>query len=67
MVKGKFHITYDFIGNIFRASTRGSSPGNHSLLDGVYAFIGSVRSFSDYVLYHHIYLACSDCSAVVAS
>ncbi|KAI0821010.1 oxidoreductase [Irpex lacteus] len=42
VVKGKFHITYDFIGNIFRASTRGSSPGNHSLLDGIYAFIGSI-------------------------
>ncbi|KAI0689747.1 oxidoreductase [Cytidiella melzeri] len=39
--KGHFHITYDFIGNIFRASTRGSSPGNSSLLDQIYAFIGA--------------------------
>ncbi|KAI0090584.1 oxidoreductase [Irpex rosettiformis] len=40
--KGMFHITYDFIGNVFRASTRGSSPGNSSLLSQIYAFIGAI-------------------------
>ncbi|PSR73882.1 hypothetical protein PHLCEN_2v10302 [Hermanssonia centrifuga] len=40
--KGQFHITYDFIGNVFRASTRGSSPGNNSLLDQVYSMIGAI-------------------------
>lgn len=44
--KGKFHITYGFIGNTFRASTRGSSPGNSSLLDQVYMLIGMVRPSS---------------------
>lgn len=45
--RGRFHITYDFIGNVFRASTRGSSPGNHGLLDGLYNLIGAVRGHSD--------------------
>lgn len=40
--KGKFHITYDFIGHTFQASTRGSSPGNSGLLDQLYALIGAV-------------------------
>ena len=44
MIAGKFHITYDFIGNVFRSSTRGSSPGNYSLLDHCYAIIGAVSS-----------------------
>ena len=42
IAKGKFHITYDFISNVFRASSRGSSPGNSSLLSQIYAFIGAV-------------------------
>ena len=41
---GRFHITYGFIGNVFRASTRGSSPGSNGLLDQIYAFIGMVSS-----------------------
>ena len=42
--KGKFHITYDFIGNVFRASTRGSSPGNNGFMDQIYNIIGAVRT-----------------------
>jgi len=39
--KGEFHITYNFILNVFRASSRGSSPGNNFLIDGLYALIGA--------------------------
>ncbi|KAI0343504.1 oxidoreductase [Trametopsis cervina] len=42
VAKGKFHITYDFIGNVFRASSRGSSPGNHGLLDQIYSAIAAI-------------------------
>ncbi|KAI0071744.1 oxidoreductase [Panus rudis PR-1116 ss-1] len=38
--RGNFHITYDFIGNVFRASTRGSSPGNNVFVDTIYGLIG---------------------------
>lgn len=41
--KGDFHITYDFIGNVFRSSTRGSSPGNNFFMDAIYGIIGYVR------------------------
>ncbi|KAK7470577.1 3-dehydrosphinganine reductase [Stygiomarasmius scandens] len=40
--RGDFHITMDFIGNIFRSSTRGSSPHNNVFLDAIYSFIGWV-------------------------
>jgi hypothetical protein len=40
--QGQFHITYDFIGNVFRASSRGSSPGNSGLIDQIYNSIGAV-------------------------
>lgn len=40
--KGKFHITYDFIGNAFRASCRGSSPGSNGFMDQIYCIIGAV-------------------------
>ena len=43
--RGKFHITYDFIGHAFRASTRGSSPGNHGLMDQLYVFVGMVSCY----------------------
>ncbi|GJE95386.1 hypothetical protein PsYK624_115700 [Phanerochaete sordida] len=39
---GRFHITYDFIGHVFRCSSRGSSPGNGGLLDQVYVLIGMI-------------------------
>ncbi|GJE95392.1 3-ketodihydrosphingosine reductase-like protein [Phanerochaete sordida] len=39
---GRFHITYDFIGNVFRCSSRGSSPGNGGLVDQVYVMIGMI-------------------------
>jgi len=39
--KSEFHITYNFILDVFRASTRGSSPGNNFLIDMVYALIGA--------------------------
>lgn len=40
--KGHFHITYDFIGDVFRASTCGSSRRNSYLIDIVYGIIGFV-------------------------
>ena len=43
MEKHKFHITYGFIGNAFRAGTRGSSPGNSRLMSQVYCLIAAVR------------------------
>jgi hypothetical protein len=41
--RGHFHISVDFITNIFRTSTRGSTPFHNFLLDGIYEIIGSVR------------------------
>jgi 3-dehydrosphinganine reductase len=35
-----FHIVSDTLGNIFRASTRGTTPNNNVFLDNLYAFIG---------------------------
>ncbi|KAJ8489311.1 hypothetical protein ONZ45_g13631 [Pleurotus djamor] len=40
VVKGNFHITGDFIGNVFRSSTRGSTPQNNVFLDTIYSLIG---------------------------
>ncbi|KIP02931.1 hypothetical protein PHLGIDRAFT_95413 [Phlebiopsis gigantea 11061_1 CR5-6] len=40
--KGDFHITYDFISHTFRASTRGSSPGNSSFMSQIYNVIGLI-------------------------
>ncbi|KZT12500.1 oxidoreductase [Laetiporus sulphureus 93-53] len=37
---GDFHITYDPIGHIFRASTAGSSPRNNMFTDIIYGLIG---------------------------
>ncbi len=53
--KGQFHITYDFIGNVFRTSTRGSSPGNNSLLDQVYSMIGAVRVIYPQSIVDHLF------------
>lgn len=39
--KGDFHITVDFITDVFRSTTRGSSPFG-SILDLGYEFIGTV-------------------------
>ncbi|KAI0723255.1 oxidoreductase [Earliella scabrosa] len=39
---GKFHITVDFIGNVFRTSTAGSSERNSYVLDWVHGLIGYV-------------------------
>ncbi|KAK1223033.1 3-dehydrosphinganine reductase [Marasmius sp. AFHP31] len=39
---GYFHITTDILGNIFRSSTRGATPGNNIILDWVYGLIGMV-------------------------
>lgn len=44
--KGKFHITVDFLGHIFRASSAGSSPRNSYLSDMFFALIGYVRGFA---------------------
>ncbi|KAH9899919.1 oxidoreductase [Cubamyces lactineus] len=40
--KGRFHITVDFIGNVFRASTAGSSPRNSYIMDLFYGLVGYV-------------------------
>lgn len=40
---GKFHITVDFIGNVFRTSTAGSSERNSYGIDWVHGLIGYVR------------------------
>ncbi|KAK1223035.1 3-dehydrosphinganine reductase [Marasmius sp. AFHP31] len=37
---GYFHITTDILGNIFRSSTRGATPGNNIILDWVYGLVG---------------------------
>lgn len=40
---GDFHITADFLGNLFRTSTRGASPNNNFFLDGITSLVGNVR------------------------
>ncbi|KAI0375586.1 oxidoreductase [Pilatotrama ljubarskyi] len=40
--KGKFHITLDFIGHVFRASSAGSSPRNSYVADLFYGLVGYV-------------------------
>jgi len=40
--KGNFHISSDFLTNIFRSSTRGSTPQNNVFLDALYELIGWV-------------------------
>ncbi|KAI9065506.1 oxidoreductase [Trametes sanguinea] len=40
--QGKFHITGDFIGNVFRASSAGSSPRNSYLTDLFYGLVGYI-------------------------
>lgn len=39
---GYFHISADLLGNLFRSSTRGSTPHNNVLMDSVYSLIGWV-------------------------
>ncbi|KAK1223037.1 3-dehydrosphinganine reductase [Marasmius sp. AFHP31] len=39
---GYFHITTDILGNIFRSSTRGATPGNNIILDWVYGLVGMI-------------------------
>ncbi|EPT03742.1 hypothetical protein FOMPIDRAFT_1046772 [Fomitopsis schrenkii] len=39
---GDFHITYDFIGNVFRASSAGSTPRNNYLADMFYAAVSYI-------------------------
>ncbi|RPD69274.1 oxidoreductase [Lentinus tigrinus ALCF2SS1-7] len=39
---GKFHITVDFIGNVFRSSTAGSTERNSYALDWVHGLIGYI-------------------------
>ncbi|KAI0771573.1 oxidoreductase [Trametes elegans] len=40
--KGKFHITLDFIGHVFEASTAGSTPRNNYVVDTFYGLIGFI-------------------------
>lgn len=37
---GHFHIAQDLTGELFRASTRGSSPHNNTILDCIYTLVG---------------------------
>lgn len=46
--RGDAHIASDLITNIFRGSTRGSAPKNSWILDGIYDFIGYVRTHTTY-------------------
>lgn len=39
---GNFHITVDFIGHVFRASSAGASVRNSYALDWIYGLIGYV-------------------------
>lgn len=39
---GHFHISADLLGNLFRSSTRGSTPHNNVMMDGIYSLIGWV-------------------------
>ncbi|RPD81155.1 oxidoreductase [Lentinus tigrinus ALCF2SS1-7] len=39
---GKFHITVDFIGNVFRASSAGASERNSYALDWIHGLIGYI-------------------------
>jgi len=56
--RGDFHISADLLGNIFRSSTRGSTPHNIVLLDAVYSLFGWIglpiwrRSVDSTVLAH---------------
>lgn len=52
MEQGRFHITYDFIGNIFRTTTKGSSPGNSGLMDQIYNWLGSVSDILTQVVFN---------------
>lgn len=40
--RGDVHITADLITSLFRASTRGATPKNNWVLDGIYDFIAYV-------------------------
>ncbi|KAI0638137.1 oxidoreductase [Trametes polyzona] len=40
--KGKFHITVDWLGHVFRASTAGASPRNSYLTDWFWGLVGYV-------------------------
>lgn len=41
--RGNFHITPDLLGDIFRSSTRGSTPQNNVFTDALFSLIGWVR------------------------
>lgn len=41
---GHFHITCEFLGDVFRASAAGASPRNSCLFDAFYTLIGFVSS-----------------------
>ncbi|KAJ7754251.1 oxidoreductase [Mycena maculata] len=40
--KGDFHISADLLGNIFRSSTKGATPGNNVVLDAICSLLGGV-------------------------
>jgi 3-dehydrosphinganine reductase len=42
VARGNFHINSEVLGNIFRTSTRGTTPYNNVLMDLVYSLIGLV-------------------------
>jgi hypothetical protein len=44
VMKGQAHIAGDLITNLFRATTRGATPKNNWITDGLYDLIGFVSS-----------------------
>jgi 3-dehydrosphinganine reductase len=62
--KGDFHITVDFITDVFRSTTRGSSPFG-SILDLGYEFIGTVSYIPPPYKSTETSLPCSDCIALL--
>ena len=49
MRSGKFHITVDFIGDVFRSSSAGSSERNSYALDWIYGLMGYVSALLMFV------------------
>lgn len=43
MVNGNVHISGDIITSLFSAGTRGATPRNNWLLEGLYDFVAYVR------------------------
>ncbi|KAF8897594.1 oxidoreductase [Infundibulicybe gibba] len=59
VLKGHFHISAGLLGNIFRSSTRGATPHNNVVMDGIYSLFGWIglpiwrRGVDSSVVAHH--------------